>query len=91
MADLPEEWTNFPCKPWTATSINFLDSYEVKAVNNARLRKKCYPVVLCCMVTGALHIKLSSDYGTDAFLCCYLSFLAIQGHPSEVYTDRAVS
>ena len=88
MGDLPEERTSFPDKPWSSTSIDLLGSYEVRAMNNQRSKKKCYPVVCCCMITGALHIELAHDYGTDAFLCAYSSFTSIRSRPAMVYTDR---
>ena len=88
MGDLPEERTLVPGKPWTATSLDLLGSYEVRAMNNSRSRKKCYPVVCCCMSTGGLHIELASDYGADAFLLAYGAFLDIRGRPSMVYTDQ---
>ena len=88
MGDLPEERTSFPDKPWSSTAIDLLGSYEVKAMNNQRSRRKCYPIVCCCMVTGALHMELAADYGTDAFLCAYSSFVAIRSRPAMIYTDK---
>ena len=88
MGDLPVERTNFPDKPWSSTSLDLLGSYEVRAMNNQRSKRKCYPVVCCCMVTGALHVELAHDYGTDAFLCAYSSFVALRSRPAMIYTDQ---
>ena len=88
MGDLPEERTTFPSKPWSSTSIDLLGSYEVRAMNNQRSKKKCWPVVYCCMNTGALHVEVAHDYGTDAFICSYTAFVALRSRPGMVYTDR---
>ena len=87
ISDLPDERTSFPCKPWTCTSIDLLGAYEVRAMNNARSKLCTYPIVFCCLNTGALHVELAHTYSTDAFLTCYKSFTSIRGTPAAVYSD----
>ena len=56
-------------------------------MNNKRCKLKTWPVVFCCMNTGALHIELSENYSSDAFLICYEKFVSIRGRPTAVYSD----
>ena len=57
-------------------------------MNNARSKLKTWPIVLCCMNTGALHIELSHSYGSESFITCYDRFVSLRGTPSAVYSDR---
>ena len=88
MADLPPERTLTLSKPWTCTSLDLLGPYQVRAMNNSRSHLKTYPIVFCCMNTGALHTELAHTYGADAFLTSLASFTAIRGNPAFIYSDK---
>ena len=76
------------CTHFTLTAIDFLGPYKVKAMTNACLQMKVWPVVFGCLNTGAVHIKLNKDYGTDALLLSITSFTSIRGYPAKFYTDK---
>ena len=60
--------------PFTLTAINF--------------QMKVWPVVFACLNTGAFHIELNKNYGTDALLLSITSFTSIRGYPAKFYTDK---
>ena len=74
--------------PFTLTAVNFLGPYKVKAMTNAHSQMKVWPVVFGCLNTGAVHIELSKDYGTDALLLSITSFTSIRSYPAKFYTDK---
>ena len=59
-----------------------------KAKTNTRSQMKVWPVVFGCLNTGAVHIELNKNYGTDALLLSITLFTSIRGHPAKFYTDR---
>ena len=85
---LPEERMLIFTPPFTATAMDFLGPFRVKAMNNARSFLKVWPVVFGCLNTGAVHIELNKTYGTDALLLSITAFTSIRGYPATFYTDR---
>lgn len=85
---LPEERMLIFAPPFTATAIDFLGPFLVKAMNNARSLLKVWPVLFACLNSGAVHVELSNTYGTDALLQTIDVFTAIRGNPAMFYTDR---
>ena len=49
---------------------------------------KVWPDVFGCLNTGAVHIKLNKDYGTDALLLSITSFTSIRGYLAKYYTNK---
>ena len=49
---------------------------------------KVYPVLFCCLNTGAISIKAAAGYGTANFLTQYEHHIAERGRPRFVYTDK---
>ena len=41
-----------------------------------------------CLNTGALHLELAHNYGTDALLLALESFTGVRGYPDIIYSDR---
>ena len=85
---LPEERMLIFAPPFTATSIDFLGPFLVKAMNNARTQLKVWPIIFACLNSGAVHIELSNTYGTDTLLQTIDVFTALRGNPAMFYTDR---
>ena len=85
---LPQERMLIFNPPFTATAIDFLGPFRIKAMNNARSLLKVWPVVFGCLNTGATHIEVTSTYGTDALLLAISAFTGIRGYPATFYTDR---
>ena len=88
MGQLPIERAAIYSSPFAGVCLDLMGPVLVKGVVNARAQKKVWPVLFVCQATGALHICLMHDYGTQAFLLQYRSFVAIRGKPSKVTSDR---
>lgn len=88
MGSLPQQRIT-AARPFERVGIDFAGPVDVK---NSRLRRavisKGYVCVIVCFVTKAVHLELSSDLSTDAFLACFKRFIARRGLPSEVYCDN---
>ena len=82
MSTLPIERIGLKLPPWTHVCIDLMAPMSVKA------RMKCWPIVVVCMQTGATHLMLSHNYGTEAFLLQWSGFTALRGHPKLVISDR---
>ena len=41
-----------------------------------------------CFVTKAVHLELSTDLSTDAFLSCLQRFISRRGRPQNMYSDN---
>ena len=57
-------------------------------MTNAWSHMRAYPILFCCMVTGAVGIRVAAGYSTDKFLLQYRGHCAGHGVPTTVYTDR---
>ena len=88
MGDYPTQKFDVPCRPITNICIDLAGAFEVKAMNNDRSKLKCYPVLFCCLNTGAVAIKAASAYDTKVFLIQYEQHCAVRGRPKFVYTDK---
>ena len=84
---LPEERMMTFTPPFTATAMDFLGPFKVKAMIRSKTYLKVWPVVFGCLNTGAVHIELNKSYGTDALLLSITAFTSIRGYPSVFYTD----
>jgi hypothetical protein len=91
MGSLPPERVN-ACRVFQKIGIDFAGPITVK---NSRVRRalqtKGYICVFVCFVTKAIHLELSSDLTTDAFLACFKRFIARRGLPTDVFCDNGGS
>ncbi|KAL0858623.1 hypothetical protein ABMA27_012456 [Loxostege sticticalis] len=88
MGSLPQDRVT-ACRPFQKVGIDFAGPVQVK---NSRVRKaiitKGYVCVYVCFVTKAIHLELTSDISTEAFLASFKRFIARRGLPSDVYCDN---
>ena len=59
-----------------AVFLDLFDPYSVKTVAG-RSRVKVWPLVIGCFSTGATHVELCINYGTDAFLQAFSNFATL--------------
>ena len=57
--------------------------YLVKDMVKGYSHRKNWPILFCCLNTGALHIELEPRQDTSAFLLCWEAFKAAGGIPSD--------
>ena len=88
MGDLPAERVHPGTRPFSAVCLDFLGPTYVKSMVNKRTTMKAWPIIMVCQATGAVHVQLSHNYGTQAFLLQWEHFIAIRGNPSVVVSDK---
>ena len=91
MSCLPMERVGLQLPPWTNVCIDLMAPVSVRAMVNSRASMKCWPVVVVCMQTGATHIMLAHNYGTEAFLLQWSGFTALRGHHKLVIDRQGFS
>ena len=87
MGQLPEERLK-PSPPWHNTAIDLFGPLKIRDQVKRRTIGKCYGVLFNCMSTRAVHIDLSSDYSTEAFLLVLRRFASLRGYPAKLYSDN---
>ena len=87
MGYLPQErfQTGFP--PFTNVSLDLAAPLLVLDMVRKRSKMKCWPVIMCCLNTGAVHLELLHTYGAEAFLLRWKVFTSIRGDPKLVVSD----
>ena len=88
MGQLPKERVAVGSPPFVGVCLDLMGPMEVRGVVNKRSTMKVWPLLFVCQATGALHISLMHDYGTEAFILQYRSFVALRGKPAKVTSDR---
>ena len=77
MGDLPKERCELGAKPFAAICLDLLGPITVKAMANKRAHMKAWPILFVCQATGALHMELMHNYGTEALLLQWARFTSI--------------
>ena len=87
MSDLPIERLQ-PSPPFYITGVDFFGPYCIKGEVNKRSKGKGFGVIFTCFTTRAIHLELSVDYSTDAFLQTLRRFVSIRGWPKQFQSDN---
>ena len=88
MGQLPIERVAFGSPPFSAVCLDLLGPVLVKGMVNKRAQMKVWPIIFVCQATGAVHVNVMHNYGTDAFLLQFQSFVSIRGTPAKVVSDK---
>ena len=88
MGALPEERCQLGAKPFSAICLDLLGPVVVKAMTNKRASMKVWPILFVCQATGAMHMEVMHNYGTDALLLQWTRFVSIRGTPTKVVSDQ---
>ena len=88
MGQLPVERIAMQSPPFAGVCLDLMGPVVVKGVINKRANQKVWPLLFVCQATGALHICLMHNYGTEAFLLQYRSFVTLRGKPAKIVSDR---
>lgn len=91
MASLPPERSSLS-RPFTNTGVDFAGPFDIKSYAGRGLRiSKGYVLVFVCFSTKAIHLELTSDISTNAFLAAFARFFSRRGCPSALYSDNGKS
>ena len=88
MGQLPLERIQPGCPPFNNIGLDLLGPMKVKAMTNKRAQMKVWPIIFVCQATGAIHLEVMHDYGTEAFLLQWRHYTAVRGKPSIVVSDK---
>ena len=86
MAPIPEQRLP-PTPPFTNTSVDMFGPFKIKDTVKRRTTRDSYGIIFCCMVTSAIHIEVTDDYGTDSALLAIRRFMSLRGTPSYIQSD----
>ena len=87
MGDLPDVMTRVPCRPYRHVTLDFMGPVWAAQMTNRRKKVKCFVLVIVCMNTGALDLRLTSGYSTEDFLRQFMQHCLDTCTPSFVYCD----
>ena len=87
MGDLPEVITRVPCRPYTHVCLDYAGPVFCASMTNRRKQRKCWILIIVCMNTGHIDLRLTAGYSTDDFLRQFEAHCLDYTTPSYVYTD----
>ena len=88
MGYLPVERFQVGFPPFTNVSLDLAAPILVLDMVKKRTTIKCWPVIFCCLNTGAVHLELLHTYGAEAFLMRWKVFTCTMGDPKLVVSDK---
>ena len=88
MGYLPVERIEIGFPPFTNLSVDLAAPILVLDMVKKRTSMKCWPVIFCCLNTGAVHLELLHTYGAEAFLMRWKVFTCTRGDPKLVVSDK---
>ncbi|XP_037931242.1 uncharacterized protein LOC119666046 [Teleopsis dalmanni] len=91
MATLPKaRVTPFP--PFARSGLDYCGPFNIRIGSKAvRTVRKAYVAIFECMVTKALHIELTEDLTSEAFINTYTRFVNRRGPCNHLYSDNATT
>ena len=88
MGYLPLERFEVGFPPFTNVSLELAAPVKVLDMVKKRCTMKAWPLVICCLNTGAVHLELLHTYGSEAFLLRWKVFTCTRGDPKLVVSDK---
>ena len=91
MADLPA-FRISQVKAFSQVSLDYAGSFKIiMGKHRGAKPSKAYICLFVCCATKALHLELSSDLTTEAFLASFRRFIARRGRVSDIYSDQGTN
>ena len=88
MGYLPLERFEVGFPPFTNISLDLAAPVKVLDMVKKRCTMKAWPLIICCLNTGAVHLELLHTYGAEAFLLRWKVFTCTRGDPKLVVSDK---
>ena len=80
MGKLPIERLK-PAPPWGSVGIDLFGPSEIRGEGNKRSTGKVYGIIYFCLPSTAVHLDVTTDYSTDAFLMVLRRFTSLNNIP----------
>ena len=87
MATLPVERLK-PSPPFQNIGLDYFGPFEIKGEVQKRVRGKCYGLLFVCDSSRAVHVEITQNYSTDAFLQALRRYASIRGWPQSIHSDN---
>ncbi|XP_075150852.1 uncharacterized protein LOC142224960 [Haematobia irritans] len=88
MAPLPIDRVTPYVRPFTYTEVDYFGPLNVTV---RRQREKRWVCLFTCLTVRAVHLELSTDLSTDAFLLCLRNFVNRRGLPLVIRSDNGTN
>nr|CAB3263157.1 uncharacterized protein LOC104265735 [Phallusia mammillata] len=88
MADLPSARLQLNEAPFTHTGVDYFGPFTIKI---RRSEVKRYGCLFTCMTSRAIHLEVSPDLSTDAFINAMRRFIARRGPIKHMYSDNGTN
>ena len=69
-------------------SLDLFGAFEIRDTVKKRCRKKVWGLIINCLVTRAVHIDVTEDYGMEAVIETLRKFIALRGCPVAIHSDK---
>ena len=87
MENLPSSRVT-PGKPLSTVGVDYAGPFYIKEKSRSRTTIKAYLCVFVCFTTKAVHLELTRDISTDAFLHFLQRFMSRRGLCRNIYSDN---
>lgn len=77
-----------PSPPFYHTAVDLFGPFVIKDAVRRRVRGKCFGVIFTCLVSRAVHLDITENYSTEAFLGSLRRFVSIRGYPQTIHSDN---
>nr|XP_039261992.1 uncharacterized protein LOC120338123 [Styela clava] len=84
MSNLPKVRVT-EARPFENVGLDFFGPIQTK---RGRVLEKRWGCLFCCLSMRAVHIEMAWTMDTDSFICVLLSFIAIRGPVSQIWSDN---
>ncbi|XP_073946806.1 uncharacterized protein [Choristoneura fumiferana] len=75
-------------RPFIRVGIDFAGPFSIRTSNQRKSKVvKAYLCVFVCLAVKAVHLEVTSDLTTNAFMASFDRFVSRRGMVSDVYTD----
>ncbi|XP_075151945.1 uncharacterized protein LOC142225974 [Haematobia irritans] len=88
VAPLPIDRVTPYVRPFTYTGVDYFGPLNVTV---RRQREKRWVCLFTCLTVRAVHLELSTDLSTDAFLLCLRNFVNRRGLPLVIRSDNGTN
>ena len=94
MADIPEESLQHSHKLFTNTGTDYFGPFYIKLSKPTRsyaAKGKRYGIIFTSLTTHAVHLEISNDLSTDAFILSLKQFIARRGQVKGLMSDNGTN
>ena len=88
MGNLPSQRVT-PSRAFSFAGVDYAGPFNVKVSRNKSA--KAYLCIFVCMAVKAVHLELTSDLTTSAFLNSLKRFIARRGRPKKIMSDNGTN